>query len=324
MKADHKTPGPRCAGRTPNEDARAPAPVDGLVRKRKLALAALVAMVFIWGYNWVVLKKVLDYAGPFDFTALRTLAAAVVLLLVTSFRGRVVDRSLIRAWPRVLLLGVLQTGLFSLFLQIALLWGGASKTSLLVYTMPFWVVPMAWIAFGERIRGLQWLALAVAGLGLVVVFQPWSAGHHVLSEALAIGSGLCWAMGTIVAKWIRRDYDLDVLQLTAWQTMGGALVLCLFVWMVPERPIDPSPYFYFALIYNAVLSTGLAWFLWLFALQYLSSGVAGMMALGVPVVSGLAALIELGETPSSVELAGMGLILSGLVILSLRSLVRKR
>ncbi|MBN9403174.1 MAG: DMT family transporter, partial [Burkholderiales bacterium] len=127
-------------------------------RNERLALMALAGMALVWGYNWVVMKKVLAYVGPFDFSALRTLFGAVALLLVLKVLGRPMR---IRAWPRVVLLGLLQTGAFSALIQIALLHGGAGKTSILVYTMPFWVIPLAWVAFGERIRGLQWLALAL-------------------------------------------------------------------------------------------------------------------------------------------------------------------
>jgi drug/metabolite transporter (DMT)-like permease len=140
-----------------------------------------------------------------------------------------------------------------------------------------------------------------------------------MSELLAVSAGLCWALSTIVAKWIKRDHPMDALPLTAWQMLFGALSLCLVAWLTPERPIDPAPYFYGALIYNAVIATALAWFLWLFALQHLSAGVASMSALGVPVVGVLAGWLQLGEQPGALELTGMVMIAVALVVVSLRS-----
>lgn len=289
-------------------------------RNERLALIALAGMALGWGYNWVVMKSVLAYSGPFDFSALRTLFGALLLLAVLVVLRRPVR---IHAWPRVVLLGVLQTGAFSALIQVALLHGGAGKTSILVYTMPFWVIPMAWVAFGERVRGLQWLALALAAAGLVLILEPWTLHADLFSEILAVAAGLCWALATIVAKWIKRDHPLDALPLTAWQMLFGALALCLVAWVVPEKPIDPVPYFFGALFYNAVIATALAWFLWLFALQHLSAGVAGMSALGVPVVGVLAGWLQLGEQPGGMELAGMALIAVALVVISLRSLGTK-
>ena len=289
-------------------------------RKERLALLALAGMALVWGYNWVVMKKVLAYAGPFDFSALRTLLGAVALLLVLKALRRPMR---IRAWPRVALLGVLQTALFSVLVQVALLQGGAGKTSILVYTMPFWVIPLAWVTFGERIRGLQWLALVTAAAGLLLILEPWNHHGNAVSELLAVGAGLSWALASVVAKWIKRDYPMDVLPLTAWQMLFGALALCIAAWVVPERPIDPAPYFYGALAYNALLATALAWFLWLFALQHLSAGIAGLSALGVPVIGVLGSWLELGEVPAGLELGGMILIGAALVVISLQSMIRR-
>ncbi len=289
-------------------------------RNERLALMALAGMALVWGYNWVVMKKVLAYVGPFDFSALRTLLGAAALLLVLKVLRRPMR---IRAWPRVVLLGVLQTGVFSALIQLALLQGGAGKTSILVYTMPFWVIPLAWAVFGERIRGLQWLALALAAIGLLLILEPWNHHAGIVSEALALAAGLCWALATLVAKWIKRDHPMDALPLTAWQMLFGALALCLAAWLVPERPIAPTPYFYGALAYNALLATALAWFLWLFALQHLSAGMAGLSSLGVPVVGVLAGWLELGEVPGGLELSGMILIGVALAVISLRSTGRR-
>ena len=71
-------------------------------------------------------------------------------------------------------------------------------------------------------------------------------------------------------------------------------------------------------------ATGLAWLLWLFVLQRLSAGVAGLSALGIPMVGALAGWIELGERPTPVEFAGMALIVGALALVSLWSLRQAR
>lgn len=288
-------------------------------RNERLALLALAGMAIVWGYNWVVMKKVLAYIGPFDFSALRTLIGAIALFLVL----KILKKSmLIRAWPRIFLLGILQTGAFSALIQVALLSGAAGKTSILVYTMPFWVIAMAWITFGEKINGSQWLALILAATGLLLILQPWDRHGSYISEILAISAGFCWGLAAVVTKWIKRDYPTEALPLTAWQMLFGALALCGVALIVPEKPIEYSSYFFIALIYNAVLATALAWFFWLFALQHLSAGMAGLSTLGVPVVGSLAGWLELGEQPAGLELIGMIVIVVALLVITL-SAIRK-
>lgn len=290
-------------------------------RLTRLALLALALMAVIWGYNWVVLKTALDYVGPIDFSMLRNLFGAIVLFMVLLARR---THLAIRAWPRVILLGILQTAAFSLLIQLALINGGAGKTSILVYTMPFMVVPMAWLFFGERIRGLQWPALGLAAVGLVLIVEPWNNQAPISSNLLAVAGGFSWALATMVTKWIKRDYRIDPLPLTAWQMLFGTLALCITAWLVPERPIDPAPIFYVTLIYNVVLATGLGWFLWIFALQHLPAGVAGLASLVAPVIGVLGSWLQLGERPGGLELLGMGLIGLALLALSLRGMVGRR
>ncbi|MFA7437168.1 DMT family transporter [Castellaniella sp.] len=292
-------------------------PAAAARHNQRLALLALAAMAVTWGYNWVIMKKVLLYVGPMDFQAMRNLFGALVLLAIMLVRRMPLRMT---SWRRVLLFGLLQTTGFCIFVQLALVYGGVGKSSMLTYTMPFWVIPMAWISFGERIRGLQWLALAIAAAGLVLILEPWHGQASIVSEVMALLAGLCWALAMITTKWIKRDCPMDVLPLTAWQMLFGALALCVVAWLVPERPVDPTPYFWGAILYNVFISTALAWTLWVFALQHLSAGVVGLSALGVPVVGTLSAWLQLGEQPAGMELAGMVLIVLALVVLSLRSL----
>ncbi len=291
------------------------------IRPAQLAMIALLLMSLIWGYNWVVMKQVIQYVDPFDFSAIRTLLGAVTLFTVLVVLRRPMP---LVAAPQVMLLGILQTGAFTALIQWALVAGGAGKTAVLVYTMPFWVIPLAWWLLGERIRGAQWVALALAACGLLMVLEPWAMGGSVLSNTLGVGAGLTWAMSAVVAKRMRRDHDFDLLSLTAWQMLFGAIALCVVALMVPSRPIDPTPYFFGALAFNAVLATGLAWLLWLYVLNNLSAGMAGLSALGIPMIGALAGWIELGEVPTPYELGGMLLIGAALVFTSLWSLWQAR
>ncbi|PLX71881.1 MAG: EamA family transporter [Azoarcus sp.] len=291
------------------------------VRPARLAVLALLLMSLIWGYNWVVMKQVISYVDPFDFSAIRTLLAAAVLFIVVV----IARRPLRPVAPRqLLLLGLLQTATFSALIQWALVSGGAGKTAILVYTMPFWLMPLAWWLLGERVRGVQWIATAVAAFGLLLILDPWSMTGSVMGNVLAVGGGLTWALSTVVAKRMRRDHDFDLLSMTAWQMLFGALALCVVALLVPSRPIDPTPYFFGALFFNAVFATGLAWLLWLYVLQKLPAGVAGLSALGIPLIGALAGWIELGERPSTNEFSGMALIVVALALTSLWPLLQAR
>jgi drug/metabolite transporter (DMT)-like permease len=285
------------------------------------AILALVVLSLIWGYNFVVMKRVMAYVDPFQFSAMRTVLGAATLFLVLAWMRK--SWRLVAAGP-TLLLGLLQTAAFTALMQWSLVSGAAGKTAVLIYTMPFWLLLFAWVGLGERIRGLQWVAVTASAVGLVFILEPWAARGSVLSSALALASGAIWAVSAVVAKRLRARVALDLLSLTAWQMLFGALLLIVLALVVPaSRPVELNAYFIGALAYNAILGTGLAWVLWLYVLDKLPAGVAGLSSLAIPAVGVLSAWIELGERPSHSEIIGMSVIASALALLSAIAIVRQ-
>ncbi len=289
-------------------------------RSARPAALALALLSLIWGYNWVVMKQVVPLASPLDFSAIRTLLGAASLFVAMLVLRRPLG---LPAGLPVVVLGLLQTAAFTLLIQWALVAGGAGKTAVLVYTMPFWLAPLAAWLLGERIGRAQWIATSVAAGGLLLILEPWAMKGSPLSNLLATGGGLCWALATIVAKRLRQRHTVDLLALTAWQMLFGALALCAVALLTPSHPINATPFFYGALIFNALCATALAWLLWLYVLQHLPAAVAGLSALGIPAIGVLAGWIQLDERPSPAELTGMLLIGAALVQISIAGLRRR-
>ena len=202
--------------------------------ENKTAIAALLVLAVLWGYNWVQMKIAVQYASPFVFAGLRiVLGAASLLLSLALLRKPIVPKEI----PGTLLTGLLQiSGMYG-FATWALVSGGAGKTAVLVYVMPFWVLILAWLFLGERVKGMQWVAIAISVCGLLFILEPTNLNGTILSRVLALLSGLSWAGGVIVAKKLRQTVELDLLSFTAWQTVFGAIPLVLAAVLVPSTPI---------------------------------------------------------------------------------------
>ncbi len=282
------------------------------------AVVALLVLSILWGYNWVVMKNALVDAGAFQFGALRTFLGAVCLLgLIIILRRPIRPKEI----PTLIVLGLLQTSGFTGLIIWALVEGGAGKTAILTYTMPFWVMVMAWPLLGEKIQGTQWLAALLSVMGIVFILDPLHLGADQFSMTLAVLAGISWALAVMLAKKLhQRAPDLDLLSLTAWQMLFGSIPIVVAAFLVPAPAINWTPYFIGAVVFNAVLCNALAWLLWLYALQRLEAGVASMVTLLAPVIGVLAAWIELSEQPSHGELWGILFIIVSLVIISIRGM----
>ena len=276
-----------------------------LKRGRGPAVAALVFLSLIWGYNWVLMKEALNYAGPFDFAAWRTGIGAATLFLILLTQGRL-------RWPPhfggLAILGLFQIAIFTAITMMALVTGDPGKISIMVYTMPVWSMAFAWWLLGQKPPRAHLLATASASFGIICMAQPWRTGIAALSAVYALGGAAAWGFSSVYSIRLRQT-GLDMLSITAWSMGIGSAILVIVAYCVPSPAVRWDSYFAFILFYNAVLAMAVAWLLWIYVLDRLSIMAASLSVLAVPLIGSLSSAIQLGERFSSIELVGMGTIL---------------
>ena len=140
------------------------------VQSERGAYVALALLTLFWGTNWIAMKLALTSAHPILFNIERTWAADR-----GAFRGAARPRRplLPESWVAVAVTGFFQTTVNMGSTTMAVADGGAGRAAVLVFTMPFWTVLLAWPVLGERVRGMQWVAIALALVGLTLVVEPW-------------------------------------------------------------------------------------------------------------------------------------------------------
>ncbi len=285
-----------------------------------MAFLALILLCLIWGYNWVVMKNALHFSGPYDFAALRTILGALCLFIVMLILKKPFK---IQEIPRLIVLGLLQTAGFTGLLVWALVEGGAGKTAVLTYTMPFWTMLLAWPLLGEKLKGWQWPAALFSLMGILFILDPLHLGTDIFSMFLAIVSGISWALAVILAKKLQaRSPHLDLISLTTWQMLFGSIPIVVIALVTHSTPIEWNRYFIGALIYNSVFGNAIAWLLWLYALRHLSAGIATMTTTVCPVIAVIASSIELHETIKPYEFLGMFFIGVSLLMISYNRIKR--
>ena len=283
-------------------------------RKRWLLPLGLLILSITWGYTWVLAKQALTYAPPFAFAAERCVGGALALFLALKLMGR--PLKLVAPGP-TLAIGLFQITGFMALSTWALVEGGAGKTAVLIFTMPLWTLLLAWPILGERIRGTQWLAAASTLTGLLLIIEPWNMHTSLLSKFLGVTAALCWAIGTVLVKRLRSRQPVDLLSLTTWQMLIGAVPLILLAVVIPERPTDWSAAYIGILAFMSVVSTAMGWWLWITLLDRVPAWEASLSVLGTPVVAIVSSRLMMGEEFKLSEAMGILLIGTGLALLSL-------
>lgn len=298
-----------------NPARRLAANLAGFADSRWLPYALFAGLVTMWAYNYVVMKVTLQATTPITHLIIRTTIGSLTLFGVLLARGHGLRPQNLKASSKV---GLITTFLYGLAVTLALVAGAAGRTSVLVFTMPFWVALLsAWLLkepFSPRAK----LAF-VAGLGgLTLIVAPWQLHGGGLSMALAVLAGFFWALGSVLSKQAAQQGSLDSLNFSGWQALIGLLLLYLLLPFADFAGIQWSTQFVLGMLYAGVFSSAVGWLAWLWLLRRLPASTLSFNALVIPVLAVLMAAHSLGEWPHTAELAGMLLIGSGILLIARR------
>jgi drug/metabolite transporter (DMT)-like permease len=291
------------------------------IRSRRGAYIALVFLTLMWGLNWIAMKYGLRYAQPAVYNVDRILIALAFLFAAMLWEGRPFWP---RSWIAVIVTGFFQTTINFTATTMALAGGGAGRTSVLVFTMPFWTMLIAWPVLHERVRGAQWLAVAFALGGLVTIVQPWHWEGELAPKLWATLSGFGWAAGAVATRYFQRRHQLDMLNLITWQMAVGVIPLLLIPQVLSMPPAQWGVVYAASVIYAGLIATGVGFILWAAVLAVLPAGTASLNMFAIPVIAIVSSMLVFGERITATEWIGIAAIGMGLVILSVRSWLEAR
>lgn len=291
------------------------------IGSKRAAYGALALLTLIWGMNWIAMKFGLHYAHPVIYNIERTLVAIALLFSVMLWERRPLRPE---SWTAVVVTGFFQTTINFGATTMALAGGGAGRTAVLVFTMPFWTMLIAWPVLHERVRGSQWFAVCFALAGLVLVVEPWHWEGDLEPKLWAALSGFGWAAGSVATKYFQRRHRLDILNLITWQMVTGILPIILFALARPLPPAQWNGVYIAALLYAGVLATGVGFILWTAILAWLPAGTAALNMFAIPVLALLSSMLVFGERLTAGEWLGIASIGIGLTIVSVRAWLASR
>jgi len=286
------------------------------IASKRAAYGALVFLTLIWGMNFMAMKFGLQYAHPVIYNIERTWVASALVFGVLLWERRPLKPE---SWTAVIVTGFFQTTINTGAITMALAGGGAGRTAVLVFTMPFWTMLIAWPVLHERVRGSQWFAVGFALAGLVLVVEPWNWQGELAPKLWATLSGFGWAAGTVATKYFQRHRHIDMLNLIAWQMVAGIIPISLIPLVYPLPPAQWNGIYVSALLYTGVIATGIGFILWTAILAWLPAGTASLNMFAIPVIALVSSMLVFGERLSAGEWLGIASIGAGLAIVSVRA-----
>lgn len=273
------------------------------------ALLAL-AVVAVWGTNFVVIRIGLDDLPPLLFATLRFTFA----LLPAVFFIRRPDVP----WRDLAAYGVMiGAGQFGL-LYIAMK-GDISPglASLVVQSQAFFTVALAMGLSGERVKPFQIAAFALAAAGLALILWRSDGSATPLGLVLVLLAGLSWAGGNIVS---RRNPTANMLAFVVWASLFSipplaALSLVFEGWPAIREGLAAADAATWAtVLWQSVGNTLFGYAVWGWLLSRYPAATIAPMSLLVPVFGMAASAVWLGEALPGWKLAAAALVIAGLAV----------
>ncbi len=244
----------------PHADAPPHHHVRATARERRLAEIGVLATVAIWSANFVVVKAAIGELGPFTFTSLRYVVAALTLLAILRWRTGSLR------WPagygrQLFAMGALGFGAYQLLWSLGLTQITAGDSALLIAASPVFTALLAGAVGMDRLTTPKLAGALIAFTGVAVVIaggHELSLGASLVGDLLTLGAAGLWAVYTTAGARILRT--VDPLSATTWTVVAGAIVLAPFgLWEAAHaEPVTFTPEAILAILYAGALAAGIA------------------------------------------------------------------
>lgn len=288
---------------------------------------AWITVCLVWGTTYLAIRIALESIPPLLMAAMRYTAAGTILAIVLRTRGERLPSP--RAWPSLVLLGVLLLG----FGNGGVVWAEqtvpSGLTAVLVATSPFWITGIDVTFGGERLTVRRWLGLLIGFVGIVtLVWRDLSAGSAVSGRrAFLIGVAASqiacvgWAIGSLYAR--RRGHggarEENVLATAAFEMLFGGLALFVAAAVDHEYSVLAfTPRSALALGYLIVFGAVIGFTAYAYALKHLPVATVSLYAYINPVIAVFLGVLILNEPFGLKDVMAAAVVFTGVALVKSR------
>ena len=287
-------------------------------------MALLWVMPLCFSSNIIFGRAAVSEVEPFTLALLRWSLAS---LLILPFVWR--DLAQLRNQLRSLALPLLVMGFFGMWVcgalvYLALKYTTATNGTLIYTSSPVMIIVLDWLLKGRPIRLAEAMGtlIALSGVVLIVVQASWTVLTSLQFNAgdlLFVAAALSWALYSVGIK--RDSFDaIPTFSLFFAIAAAGSLLLLPFalveIWFVAPLPVTSTAWA--NIIGIVVFASLLAFSLNQIGIRTVGAATTGVFLYLLPIYGVGLAILFLGEELAAYHLAGMALVLGGVVLATYR------
>ncbi|MFC4698558.1 DMT family transporter [Glaciecola siphonariae] len=276
--------------------------------------AELLLLGAIWGASFMLMKEAVPAFGVFALVEIRALGATLCLLPLVLLKKQGGD--LIRYWPKLFVVGLVNTAIPFCLFNYSLLHLNAGLGAILNATAPMFGVLVAYLYLRESIG---WLGIGGIGLGFAGVVVITVGQTHVQGDGLAsalpvlaaLAATLCYG---IAASYLKRHLSqAKPFAIAAGSQIFTAIILAPFaLYHLPE--VMPSSSAWISGLTLAFLCTGLAYVMYFDLIAKIGASRSMTVGYLVPLFGIFWGVVILDEVLSLSSIFGGSMILLGVMM----------
>jgi drug/metabolite transporter (DMT)-like permease len=279
---------------------------------------ALVAMSFIWGINFSVVKGALSDFSPLSFNALRFGTSSLFLLTALWLRERSISVRR-KDFARFVMLALIGNTAYQLFFINGIALTTATNSALILATTPVFVVLFGALLDVEKITSpvVQGVVLSFLGVVMIVLGSGRTltfTDQSLIGDLLIVANPICWSIYTVLSKPMLKEYS--PLKLTTVTMAIGTvpLVLVAIPSLNAQNWAAISSDAWLGLAFSAVFAIGTGYVIWYTGVSRIGSARTALYDNLVTVFAVASAWILLSETMTAIQIAGAALVFVSLYL----------
>ena len=286
--------------------------------------AALGLLSSIWGATFLFGRIAIAELPPLTLTLARVAIAAIVLNIVLMFMSTNY-RQTQTMWTNFAIMGVLNNiipfGLIFYGQQEI----GAGLASIINAMTPIWTLIIAHLATSdEKMSGQKTLGIlfGFAGVGVLIGLDAFNGfGSSVVAQIAVLGATISYGFAAVFG---RRFVGVPPVQTARGQLTMSSLILLPLTLFIDQPWALQTPSFQtiLSVLALAIVCTAFAYILYFRILQSAGAVNAALVTFLIPPSAILLGILFLGETLALREIAGIVLIMTGLIIIDGRLMKR--
>jgi len=274
---------------------------------------ALAAVYLIWGSTYLAIRFALEGGfPPFLLGGIRFALAGAVLYGVLRLRGMAAPTRV--QWGNAAVMGVLLLLLGNGMVNLAEQSVSSGMAAVAVASAPLWMGIFAAMR-GDRPTRLEWVGLAIGFLGVLWLNAGSSLTASPKGLVALLVASVAWSFGSI---WSRgRDQASPFMNAAAQMLCGGVAMLAVGLALGERIHALPTPSALGAFAYLVVFGSWIGFSAYVWLLGNVRPALAGSYAYVNPAIAVMLGAALAGERFGAGELVAMGVILLGVVAITL-------